>query len=555
MNVWPVIEREMRTQARYGFTYLLRVISASALLVVALVFAAQYGFGPKMGSLLFSYLNCALFVSIWVLVPLLSADCISRERREGTVGLLFLTPLKAREIVLAKGLVHGVRSLSLWLAVLPILTIAFLLGGVTWKETVLSVLMNFSSICWALAAGLIASSLSKRWVRAILLAGGLAGCFSVAFIILTGVMIMSAVGADPAFRLPFPYQYSHWQLVGNSSVYVGNSLQWRLPAGFFAATDAEAWWGEMFGKLTLPGQRAWLVAAGETALLSVVFLLAAVVAAARNLRRGWQEEPPSARRLWLEKKFCTPVIGVDFFHRWLRRKLERNPIGWLEQRTWTGRLVTWGWLAVMISFYSVIFYAPNILQLLPTVQTFMAWSLLTLVAVSASGSFQRERETRVLELLLVSPMTAGEIIAGRLRGLWGQFLPSFVLMVAVWTYLGLIFRGHGGFQMLPFFCAGYFSLPVIGLYYSLKRANFISSFLTTLIVGLFLPQLLWWIVSGLWWIYFGPYAIRSPSLVNPFAGESLVPVVIFQAAIALRVARRLHQNLLHRTFAFSTSAT
>jgi ABC-type transport system involved in multi-copper enzyme maturation permease subunit len=555
MNVLPVIEREMRAQARHSFTYLSRVLSASALLLAALIFWASYGFGPRLGSLMFSYLNCALFISIWVLVPLLAADCISREQREGTVGLLFLTPLKAREIVLAKGLVHGLRSLTLWLSVLPVLTIVFLLGGVTWKEAALSVLMNFSSICWALAAGLIASSLSKPWVRAILLSGGLAACFCVVFMIFCSLLITSAISSDPAFRLGFPYQYARWQFGINRAAYIGGPLQWHLPAGFFAATDFEAWWGEMFRVLSRPSQRAWLVAAGETALFSMAFLLAAVLFAARNLRRGWQEEPPSARRVWFEETFCTPVIGVNFFHRWLRRKLERNPIGWLEQRTWTGRLVTWGWLAVLISIYSVIFYAPNIVQLLPGVQTFMAWSLLMLVAVSAAGSFQRERETRVLELLLVSPMTAGEIISGRLRGLWGQFLPSFVLMVTVWTYLGLIFHNDGdrNFGMMPFFCGGYFTLPVIGLYYSLKRANFISSFLGTIFVGLLGPLLLWRVASWLIWVYTSATWPLSP--FNPFTQASVLPVLILQASIALRLGWMLHRNLVHRTFAFSTSTT
>ena len=138
-------------------------------------------------------------------MPLLAADCISHERREGTIGLLFLTPLKAREIVLSKGLVHGVRALSLWIAVLPVLTIAFLLGGVTWKEAALSVLMNFSSICWALAAGLIASSFTKPWLRAMLLSGGLAMCFSVAFILLLGNAIMECgPGSDNAFPAAVP---------------------------------------------------------------------------------------------------------------------------------------------------------------------------------------------------------------------------------------------------------------------------------------------------------------------------------------------------------------
>jgi len=42
-------------------------------------------------------------------------------------------------------------------------------------------------------------------------------------------------------------------------------------------------------------------------------------------------------------------VLAEVFSAWMLRKLERNPIGWLEQRTWTGRLVTWGWFAVIMS--------------------------------------------------------------------------------------------------------------------------------------------------------------------------------------------------------------
>ena len=175
MTVLPVIERELRSQARHGFSYLLRLLGATALLAVCVWFGAVHGLSPRYGAYLFGCLNCTMVVSIWIFAPLICADCISVERREGTVGLLFLTPLKPGEVVLAKGLVHGVRAITLWLAVLPVITLTFLIGGVSWKEAVLSALVNFSSICWALAAGLLASSVSKSWLRAMLLAIGRTG--------------------------------------------------------------------------------------------------------------------------------------------------------------------------------------------------------------------------------------------------------------------------------------------------------------------------------------------------------------------------------------------
>src|SRR5439155_2095601 len=63
-------------------------------------------------------------------------------------------------------------------------------------------------------------------------------------------------------------------------------------------------------------------------VFTLLGLALATLAAGAKTARIWQEEPPSSRQRWLEKAFCTPIIWLDFFRRWMRRKLERNPIGW-----------------------------------------------------------------------------------------------------------------------------------------------------------------------------------------------------------------------------------
>src|SRR5439155_1320219 len=186
MIVIPVIGRELRASARQPLTYSLRTLGVAALMLACLVFGLQYGFGPTLGSHLFASLHFTLFCAIWALVPLLTADCISRERREGTLGLLFLTRLRATDIVTAKSMAHGLRALTLWLAVAPVLTIPFLLGGVSAMQAVLSVAINFSAICWALAAGLLASAWSKRWVRSLL------GAVILSIFFLAGFSILAA---------------------------------------------------------------------------------------------------------------------------------------------------------------------------------------------------------------------------------------------------------------------------------------------------------------------------------------------------------------------------
>ena len=195
VNVRPAIVRELRAQARLPSSYALRVLGAAALLLATFLFAARTGFGLNEGSHLFGWLNFTLFLSIWIIVPLLAADCISVERREGTLGLLFLTPLTARDIVVAKGFVHGLRALTIWLAVTPILAIPLLLGGASWRELAMSVANNFSALCLALAAGLVASSFFKNWLRSLAAACGLACSFAGLYLLAAGVLMASLL--DP----------------------------------------------------------------------------------------------------------------------------------------------------------------------------------------------------------------------------------------------------------------------------------------------------------------------------------------------------------------------
>jgi ABC-type transport system involved in multi-copper enzyme maturation permease subunit len=183
MTVLPIVERELRTSARQSFTYNLRVLGLLAVLLAGVVFGSNYGFQQNLGPKLFGALHATLFCAIWIFVPFLAGDSISRERREGTLGLLFMTPLRAPDIVIAKGLAHGLRALTLWLAVLPVLTLPFIMGGIGWSEAVMSVLINSSAICLALAAGLAASALSRVWTRVLVYAGSLSFAFSLAFMV------------------------------------------------------------------------------------------------------------------------------------------------------------------------------------------------------------------------------------------------------------------------------------------------------------------------------------------------------------------------------------
>src|ERR1035437_9174566 len=482
MTLLPVIARELRASARQPFTYYLRVLGVTALLLASLLFGLHFGLEPALGRQLFAALHGTLFGAIWLLVPMLTADCISRERREGTLGLLFLTPLTGTDIVLAKGLVHGLRALTLSLAVVPVLTVPFLMGGVSWSQAALSVLVNANAMCWALSAGLLSSGWDKEWLRALVGAALLACAFLILLCAGTGWFLLHTVSAGQLRQFDISWDRS-------------------LAAGLFILANVSYDWSSYFpwgstGKM--------FSALGHTTVVSLLMLVAALLVAGAKTRRSWQEEPPSRRQVWLQRTFCTPVLWLSFFRRWMRWKLEHNPIGWLEQRTWSGRLVTWGWFAVLISIYSAVLTDRGFLTNGDDLQETMAWLLAGSMAMSAAGSFRRERDTGVLELLLVSPLGENQIISGRLGGLWSQFLPAAALLLAVWAYFSTFMPNASGAGVGLFFLLTFLTVPVFGLYFSLRCRNFITAFLAAVAVGLLLPLILPPALRSLWLTVFNP---------------------------------------------------
>jgi hypothetical protein len=541
LNCWPVIVRELRAEARRPTNYWLRVFGAAAFLVAfwlavsrdAAATPARFAgvtSNPigQLGQVTFGYLNVALFATIWLLGPLMTADCLSREKREATLGLLFLTPLTAGGVVIGKSLTHGVRALTFCLTALPVLVVPLVFGGVSGEDILLAVFLDGGALCLALAAGLLASAMAKDWVKTVLIAELLSLIFGLWFMAAHQrgfEQALAATGPAPPGRLA-PLVFGRF---GQGLVH---------PPGFFSqcaerfawCTDEPAihmaWAATPFGLRgmdTFGGRwtqvwtgtpaalhRQWLSAAGGLAARSFLVLALAVAAASWHVRRSWRAEPPSARQLWWREFFCTPRYYQALFQRRMRGLLEHNPVGWLQQYTWSARLTKWGWTLVVI-VAELFFLADPSLNDLVTGQSFLAVLLLLSLGFSAASSFQRERETGALELLLVSPLRVNQILQGRISGLWRQFfLPVFLLLTA-WVYvytdsafgqLSAAWEPRIQHYQFPILLVGaYFTLPMVGLYFSLRRGNVMLAWLLTASSGLFLPIvvfLIFPVLSTMW---------------------------------------------------------
>src|SRR5215467_287779 len=158
MNVVAVIGRELRAESRRPVTSWLRGLSAGVLSLVAanFILSSQLSLS-QLGPALFNLLHQTLFYGFWVVAPLMTADCISHERREGTLPLLFLTPLSVADVIAGKSAVHILRALTLFLAAVPILVMPLFLGGVAWPTVIVSVHRELCVVLLGIAAGVFAS--------------------------------------------------------------------------------------------------------------------------------------------------------------------------------------------------------------------------------------------------------------------------------------------------------------------------------------------------------------------------------------------------------------
>ena len=98
MQFLPIVERELRVAARQPRTWWRRMLTtavALALFSFILLAISQWCSFSIIGHDVFSALSVVGTIYALLAGPLTTADCLSRERREGTLGLLFLTDLRS----------------------------------------------------------------------------------------------------------------------------------------------------------------------------------------------------------------------------------------------------------------------------------------------------------------------------------------------------------------------------------------------------------------------------------------------------------------------------
>ncbi|MDA7511513.1 ABC transporter permease, partial [Verrucomicrobia bacterium] len=168
----------------------------------------------RMGSNLLILISTISFVYSLFAGVFYTSDCLSAERRNGTMGLLFLTRLKSYDVTAGKLTAHSLSSIYGLVATIPILALSVLFGGVTDQQFVRTVLALFNCLFLSLSVGLLASSLfleaKKTMTFTVLILGCL--CFAPFFIgrVLNGLFNYTALHPLLLLTSPFSLIKSAW---------------------------------------------------------------------------------------------------------------------------------------------------------------------------------------------------------------------------------------------------------------------------------------------------------------------------------------------------------
>ena len=392
MQFLPIVQRELLVASRKRATYLSRSISAGILLAF---FPAVLNLQPSMaGARLLQWLSVIIFLQCLFAGVRYTCDCLSEEKREGTLGLLFLTNLSGFDVVAGKMVAYSLPAIFNLVAAIPILAISVMAGGVTGSQLVSLSIAFLVITVFSLCLGAFVSSFGYG-ERAVLVR---------TLVLLLIVSLLPMAIADFAIgfmRRILPAQplppFADWLL----------ALKFASP--LFLFNEAGRGFSTHF----------------QPALWTLVSLSAAMLGySSWRIRHGFGEP---------EKRETKPIP----LHRRSRRlrlrlpKFQHNPILWLAFRDRTrppgifffcvavlffGLLIrvgienNWGWIRPLAIFGV---YVVHVLYKF-------------LVAAETGRQLNHDKRSGALELLLTTPIRGDQIVHAHIAATRSTWLPAGV---------------------------------------------------------------------------------------------------------------------------------
>jgi ABC-type transport system involved in multi-copper enzyme maturation permease subunit len=406
MTFLPIVQRELRVAARRKTTFAIRGGVALLAIVMSGFLFLAYGLGmggvQQAGASVFQTMSWYTLIVSLLAGVFLASDCLSEERREGTLGFLFLTDLKGYDVVLGKFAGVALNAFYSMLAILPVLSLCLLAGGVTGAEFWRMSLALVNTLFFAVAAAIWVSSNCQSAYRAM----------SATIALLLGFFVLTSITSALVSVIP---------RLSTTLFYMGAvspvTAFWRGPEAGFSHM-AETYWTS----------------------LAVSHLVGWMFLGLASWRVNFFAESARCSGIWqwvLRPKLVAGKTERRF------ELLEINPVLWLMDDSRRVRLVPWTLaLAGASILICAVYLWPNEVW---AFNSYLAWPFYFLLklsfAIQACRFFAEARRAGALEMLCCTPITIKTMIAGQWSALRRIFLWPVIVLICVqfgsllWAFL------------------------------------------------------------------------------------------------------------------------
>jgi ABC-type multidrug transport system permease subunit len=534
MGILPIVDRELRVAAGRPSTYRVRFWSAllTAFLVLAMLLAR--GRSPaEIGRQIFDVLSIAGMAYVLFSGVRCTADAISQEKREGTLGLLFLTDLKSYDVVLGKLVVTSIDAAYGLAAMLPLLGLPLILGAVTGDQFWRMNLVLLNTLFFSLSIGLLLSTFGQS-ERAVSL-NTLVAITAVTFGLPLAWFVLSQLSR---------HRWIDWLFLTPSPAYAA-----RLVLNTYSTPPSEFWWS-----------MACIASLGLIALLVCMLLLPRIF-----------QERSTGPATWQERWYRWRYHDVKFRRFQGGHWVDRQPFLWLLSRDRLSRTAMHSLTFLMIVFALSV---PAFLKKGGAAESVVVFGsfglhflLKLLVAADVSRRFNADKRSGGLELLLATPLPVADMLKSQAFST-RTFFAVPALILGLLNIEILAERPNFLSELGPVYCGGLvvlgfdlYALSWLGMLNSLRETRYVQGVLRTVVMILgplwvlfffvmfgFQPGraaqhvfFFWWFLAGIVWdVTVGRLAKRD--LLRQFraraAGDSR-PIPLLIASRSSRVAPRL----------------
>jgi ABC-type transport system involved in multi-copper enzyme maturation permease subunit len=447
--VLPIVQRELQTAARNPRLYRWRTLSGLAVLVIVPMIVVNAPVARRWTGAFTILGNLALFLCLLEGIRKTS-DAISTERREGTLGLLFLSTLTGGDIIFGKLTAATIRSLSTLLVFIPLLSITLLVGGTTGGEFWRGIFVLILALVMSLSVCLCFSTITRE--------GALTA--SITFVLLLCIL-PNIIGIYRPLA-PWIQPMNPFWIMRNASDSSFSLDPWPFWSG-------------------------------------VVYLIALTLfslgIASLVLPRAWQDRPFKTRATARFSSLPPKLV------RRRRAMLDRNPAMWLMFDPRAHRHLRFAVEVVLVLVVVVLGMSlfVDIELAFPVVAVALAAVVLASsvhVARLTTRNFFEARHNGALELILSTPLKVKDILNGQWLAIRADLFPAMIvfsiLSAIVFTFV--LVSGQPAFAIfvgkaLVEAVLGIATLAALGIWMGLKAKSPGRAFIATFVVGFIAPHL------------------------------------------------------------------